>query len=677
MKKVLSIFIISILVSCQQYPYSKEVVKALLESGDNKEQLVKVLEHYRDKDSLKYEAACFLIGNMPYHRSSVQYCVDSLHWNYFTSIDSILASDPDAPDNDLLKQSLGVYFDSLPPPQLTNGKPDVEILSADYLIRSIEQAFEMWYISPLLKCVSFEEFKEWILPYRTFNEALTDTKEQLYRLIYNYLSEQGMENIRYPLDCYEKQVRLRKKMNAHITKKVHLGAFDLYLPAFRMDCHNLGIRTCNYFRACGIPVVLEFTPQWVAQESGHYWCASPDSNHVLQPYTPPYNNLRKDWDLSLKYAGKVYQVNYGISFESPFLIRKENEPVPGSLNFPFIKDVTDRYHECVDLTLPLPSTCGNNLAYLCFFRNGEKNPVAWGKTDHAVGTVTFNKVPLNMLFIPAYLEKKGVITFGDSFLLQKDSVTGKIVKKEFACEPEKRIDMRLLRKYPPKPHLVDYAKHVKGACLIASDREEGPYDTLFILKHVPVPYWQEYDLHNSLKYRYYWFKTNPKAPVNIAEFEFLGKRISSHVCSVPTPLPVFFVMEGEFGWKENDRAKIEGTPLQAGPLYYKVYDGDPETFIESPYLGMDFETPVCISHIRFLPRNAMNTIEPGCRYRLLYYQDNEWRVHATKKAIYNFVDFSDVPAGTVYWLRNLDKGKEELPFFYIDGKQVFINEFLD
>jgi hypothetical protein len=28
----------------------------------------------------------------------------------------------------------------------------------------------------------------------------------------------------------------------------------------------------------------------------------------------------------------------------------------------------------------------------------------------------------------------------------------------------------------------------------------------------------------------------------------------------------------------------------------------------------------------------------------------------------------------MYWLRNLDHGKEEQPFFYRDGEQVFSNQ---
>ena len=69
-------------------------------------------------------------------------------------------------------------------------------------------------------------------------------------------------------------------------------------------------------------------------------------------------------------------------------------------------------------------------------------------------------------------------------------------------------------------------------------------------------------------------------------------------------------------------------------------------------------------------------IEPGQLYRLLYFKDGKWIEHQTLVSEYNYLDFDSVPAGTVYWLRNLDKGKEELPFFYEDGKQIFINEYM-
>lgn len=45
------------------------LVQALKAAGENKKELLKVLSHYKDNDSLKYEAACFLITDSIFYQS--------------------------------------------------------------------------------------------------------------------------------------------------------------------------------------------------------------------------------------------------------------------------------------------------------------------------------------------------------------------------------------------------------------------------------------------------------------------------------------------------------------------------------------------------------------------------------------------------------------------------------
>ena len=54
---------------------------ALRYAGENRVELEKVLDHYRN-DSLKYRAAVFLIGNMPYHYFFTGAQLDSLRQGY-------------------------------------------------------------------------------------------------------------------------------------------------------------------------------------------------------------------------------------------------------------------------------------------------------------------------------------------------------------------------------------------------------------------------------------------------------------------------------------------------------------------------------------------------------------------------------------------------------------------
>lgn len=550
-------------------------------------------------------------------------------------------------------------------------------MSTHFIKDNIEQSFYLWQHSPLLKNISFEDFKEWILPYRTVDEVLTYNKQTLYSILYRRISINGMEDIRKPIECYKGYIREQREMNKYIKSMYHIGCFDLFLPAFKMDCSNLAARTCNYFRACGIPVVYEFTPQWPDKDSRHYWCASPDSSNKLLPYTPPYNNLQEDWLLDLKYAGKVFQMTFGTTKDSPYFLKQRNEIVPKYFNIPTIKDVTNRYHLCSSVEIKLNYKTLNNLAYLCFFNTGNNlSAVAWGKINYRKNLVIFENIPLNMLFFPCLMNEEGeMFSIGNPFMLRKDSISGDINKKEITCNQNHLNQMHLLRKYPSKRHLIKNRENLIGARLLGSNSLTKAFDTLYIIKNIPEPYWQEYQISNFRKYRYYKFETDNKSAVNIAEFEFLGRSDRIHKQSKPTSLPIFSLNDQKI-LENSNFVKIEGIPLKAGPLFFRAYDNNPETFVESPYLGMDFTVPICITGFRMLPRNAMNVIEPKEHYQLLYYKCGEWIKLSDYTSKYNYLDIDSVPEGTIYWLRNLDKGKEELPFFYKKGKQIFINQYM-
>ena len=55
-------FVLLATAACSRYPADVEL--ALKLAGDNRVELEKVLEYFKD-DLLKYKAAVFLIGNMP------------------------------------------------------------------------------------------------------------------------------------------------------------------------------------------------------------------------------------------------------------------------------------------------------------------------------------------------------------------------------------------------------------------------------------------------------------------------------------------------------------------------------------------------------------------------------------------------------------------------------------
>lgn len=126
--------------------------------------------------------------------------------------------------------------------------------------------------------------------------------------------------------------------------------------------------------------------------------------------------------------------------------------------------------------------------------------------------------------------------------------------------------------------------------------------------------------------------------------------------------------------RENIAFGVAKEDIKSGPLYLQACDGNPDTYIESSWFGIEFTPPVCAKALQLYPRNSRNGIEPNNHYQLLYFDNNKWIEHETVHSKYNYIDFDSIPSGTIYWLRNLDQGKEELPFFFPKDKQVFISQ---
>lgn len=708
------IFIIICFTGCiSKYP--EDVNLALELAKDNAKELKEVLDHYKGKEKDKYNAACFIIANMQYHNTSLLIEVPLEYRSYFAKIDSfysrlfcnmssveILSYKSKA--NDSIRKAFGNRFLSLPSTHVNSGNQDITTIKAEFLIKSIDQAFHVWKTGDYAKKINYSEFLEFILPYRTTEEMLTHNKIELYNLFANKIFIDVDSNfVENKIGFYKAYIDKIRWLSYYIKTDQHLGLYDLFLPKFKNDCHNIASWTSNIFRSRGIPTVYEYTPQWQDRTKRHFWCVTPDSLGILKPYTPPNNNLMEDWESDLKYAGKVYRRSYGANKKSPHFLRNNNEYIPEELNSPLIHDQTFRYHQTVTLTIPFMENTNNKLAYICFFDNTDigLKPIGWGEIDKKLKQVTFRHVPLNVVFFLTYFSGNEMIPFGTPFLLKADKnlswiskphtlninekineqhilyKSGKLYKKNEQINDIQYIpikvngtyqDMVLYRKYPEKRRLKAAAENLQKSVIIASHREKNEYDTLYRFTTLPSPYLQEIKFKNSRAYRYYRLVTKDKSSTNIAHLEFLGKKSLYHICKVPTSLPIFF--PGHSG-KEQDLWRIEGVPLKTGRNPEHAFDNNMETYVGSSTVGMDFEKPICIKAIRFIPRNANNMIVIGDKYELYYY-DNGWQFYDIKIAEANYITFEDVPAETIYLLKNITNGREEFPFFY-KNKQLFLN----
>lgn len=712
MHKILFFVVFISFFSCK-YSHVYDTESTLRYAGKNRMELEKVLNFFRDSGGVAYESACFLIENMKYHKSKDIVIPRSCHVDYFKRIDSLyrvlFRSDGrklfQEEFYDSLRKKLGVDFNDLLQPQIIHeaNLPDAQNLSADFLINNIKQALDMWYHNGYEYPKDFDFFKEFILPYRATEEYPIMNRMEIYEQ-FSTLFENAT-SIYEILECYKRFFSKCRWLNAYTNPQFHLGMYDLYLPRFKMDCHNITSWSCDVFRPQGIPAVYEFTPLLRDQVNRHFWCVSPDSVGILQPYSPPYTSLGIEWKTGICNVGKVYRRTFGAQKNIPYFLAGKNEFIPPLLNSPLLSDQTYRYHQTVTLHLPINERLVNNLAYLCMWANGELIVVGWGKINHSKNEIVYNQVPLNTLFFPVYFDDETMLNIAKPFMIYADiplkdislpfttntpphtpkdvAIMGKDIVAYSDYKPIKELryitldcdttlysNLHLLRKYPEKQNLKMFRKQLDGAVLLGRNEQQSDFDTLLILKEPPQPYLQEYKLVKTKPYRFYRFSTSNGQPVNIAHMEFLSFSSQGNPCSIPTPLPVF---RNDCKKEKEKRVRIKGTPLYTGRNSEYAFDDNIFTYADATSaIEIEFCQPTKIEYIRLLPRNAYNMIVPGNSYMLMYY-DNGWKEFKTLYAELNYLDFEQVPQATLYWLRNLTEGKEEFPFFYINDKQYFLH----
>lgn len=704
-----------LLIACKS-PYQKEICEALEQAGDNREELIKVLSYFKKKGAMQYESACYLISNMKYHKSIVNIHSDSLFESFFHRIDSIYLPNLGkitqeevflpTPFNEMQLLASKEFCKLLPLLHKQVYTSDLECVKADYLIDNIESAFEAWSTSPFLKNLSFEEFKESVLPYRTTDEARMFKRSTLCNRYKHVLISSEFTNVMEVLERYKEYVAKVRWVCKAVEPQKRMGFYDLFFFNYRSDCHTIANWTCNLLRSCGIPAVYEFTPLWKDRGSIHHWCASPDSSGIFQPYTPPNNNLGEDLEYYLSYAGKVYRKSYGANPASPYFLAHEDEYIPSVFLTPLIWDQTFRYHQTVTLRIPYGEELTNRMAYLCMGIKDNLSVVGWGVVDTDKKELVFEQVPLNTLFFPVYFQGEVMKSISSPFMIQTAAVrkdiplphmtnhlekilditrkadglylTKNITKKidglsyiTLNCDTSLKRDLLLLRKYPEKRNLKVLYEKMKGNVWLGGNSIDKITDTLCVLDYVPFPYLQEIELKHPGKYRYYRYAAADGRSVDIAHMEFLSPFMYGYFLEKPTPLPIF---EDK---ATNDKVdsgvyRIKGRPVVTEKSVELAFDGNMETYASSSVLDIDFRIPVEVTHIRFAPRNANNSIVPGNTYALMYY-DGRWKKADVRKAKYNYVYFKNIPNATLYWLRNLTGGIEESSFFYINDKQYFLH----
>ncbi len=162
--------------------YSQKLNWALSQTKTNKQELLKAITYFNKKrDSIKIKSVIFLIENMPIHKSYNYYWADN---NNSRIKFSELAFDSYSKVENAL-DSISKIHGNLHP--VINIYRDIDSITSELLIENVENAVDTWR-SGIHKNCSFENFCEYILPYRTSIEPLQNWRK-LYRKKFEWVTD--------------------------------------------------------------------------------------------------------------------------------------------------------------------------------------------------------------------------------------------------------------------------------------------------------------------------------------------------------------------------------------------------------------------------------------------------------------------------------------------------------
>ncbi|GAB4330919.1 MAG: transglutaminase-like domain-containing protein [Bacteroidales bacterium] len=402
------------MVSCGPRKFSTpEDVQEVLElAGPNRPALDSVISHYRDEGNVfKEEAAYFLIGNMKKHGYAVYHLVDSTG----EEVDFNVLSYPDYEAlldgwDELENRRGGLRF------EVDTFYHDYHIVTAKYMIENIDLAYEAWNRFKWAGHLDFEEFCEYVLPYRSSNEPV----ESWRRYFYDKLSWVA-DSVKDPSDPTEAAIwvnnyikswfRFDPRYYEHPTDQGLSEMLDKKLGRCE-DMTNLAIYA---MRALAIPVMSDFTPYWANTGNNHAWNAILDRNDSVVIFMGGEANPG-EYQLGHKLA-KVYRKTFSIQENSLPEKLEPWEKAPPYLNSNTIRDVTADYVDAVrvkvDLNKGIPDSV--NFAYLCVFNSGEWKAIDY--TRFHGEKAYFSQVGPGVAYLHAFYYDEKIVPGGDAFIL--------------------------------------------------------------------------------------------------------------------------------------------------------------------------------------------------------------------------------------------------------------------
>lgn len=630
-KKPLKIYLIILLniilliFSCHTNETQKFKIK---KSVRDKKELQKVITHYSQKpsDSLKYKAAVFLIENLAYHRfkkptKQFDIAFDSIirhpvtkefekrHYIFETFLDSISENSSRAP--------IEIIYDE-------------DMITAVFLIENIELAFKAWYRIPKDKRAPFADFCNYVLPYRSAKEPLTNNSREYlfnkYKWVYNYMNK-GVS--------LEKIVDSVKSSFSFTTLKTMGKYYKMPLSLKQVEQARIG--KCddgvnyyvNVFRALGIVAARDYVEHWGNNPSsnGHSWIYTKLGNEAYRTDVHRKSNI----------SGIYKNESIPKVFRTSFKKRSDN------LDF-LDKDVTHEYILTKDIEIENTFNVTTSKPTLHVFdKRYDWFPVDIGSLQN--GKFKFKNIGTNVLYLPMDVNYENPLNY--PFYIDKSK------KTHFFKPNNQLLDSVILtrkiglstRRYRRK---IQWIENLNGGVFEAANNPKfKDANILHKISNFKSTHLQKIKVEHNNKFKYIRFRSN-KPYSFLAKLAFYDSKMK--------------LLKGKV-IEENIKKDKENYTFGAYDNNKLTYDGG--DYFE---LGYCFKTPQNIRYIEFQARNDDNHINEGEDYELFYW-NKAWKSLGKQKAKDTLLVYKNVPENSILWLKNLTKGKEEHVFIIDENKK--------
>ena len=489
----------------------------------------------------------------------------------------------------------------------------------------------MWQQCPWLATCSFEDFCEYLLPYRLGDEPLIMEEDTIHQQIQeNIIREMNMYG--YTPRMFEEVRQFFRgevgKTESEYFPRLNIGRFGK--GTHTMDCLDVCYYDVLGLRSVGVPATIDFVPNWATRNGRHYWQTIHDPACMNDNFSKTMNPL----------AGKVYRMTYS---HQPIPVSNGTDSIPEFFQNPFLKDVSDKYMKTSDIQVSIKREFEGKAPehlYLSVFNDLAWKPVAWSKNEN--GEALFQHVGRNVVYLPICYRGGRVENVNYPFHIDKNGTIN-----EFIPDHTHKISITLNRKYPLTYSKIHWGKSLEGCVLEASDRSDFiGADTLSQINESNATLnWRSLSVHTEKAYRY-WRISKKGRPITLAELQLASSEGK--------------VLQGKAMFSGN------------GGFSEKAFDNNPLTYQNYFFwIGVDLGTPQQVQEVRYLPRTDYNGIIPGHLYQLLYFDETGWVEVDMQEATAQDITFHQVPRNALYWLRNLTEGKEERIFIYQDEKIIF------